>query len=329
MSIATPIKYLASAAALGFNATLGIRNTLESLWKAPSKVIGKFFGTEDTFGFKDYSQAVMLMIGDVGDFTHNITLIEELNRIFRMQNMDSNRIAQELMSDKSGLLNMKDRLVFWTATAPDYFNRMSMLLAQMIHDGVWGSMQITEEGFKYNWKKDKRFEAYANNDKSDINKYNEQRALYLYMLQEANQEKGLSLKEGDDLPLPYTNQKILALKNFSDTAYGFYDHSTRPLLQKMAIGSLFTQFKSYVTAQRTNWLLKPGFYNNGEIGQLEDEKTGKPLFLKEVQNEDGETILVPTTEETGLKLIGPKQSYMEGIFYTLKEAYSEWRTNGF
>lgn len=240
MSIAAPIKYLASAAALGFNATLGIRNTLESLWKAPSKVIGKFFGTEDTFGFKDYSQAVMLMIGDVGDFTHNITLIEELNRIFRMQNMDSNRIAQELMSDKSGLLNMKDRLVFWTATAPDYFNRMSMLLAQMIHDGVWGSMQVTEEGFKYNWKKDKRFEAYANNDKSDINKYNEQRALYLYMLQEANQEKGLSLKEGDDLPLPYTNQKILALKNFSDTAYGFYDHSTRPLLQKMAIGSLFT-----------------------------------------------------------------------------------------
>ena len=329
MSIASPIKYLASAAALGFNATLGVRNTLESLWKAPSKIIGKFFGTEDTFGYKEYSQAVMIMIGDTGDFLHNITLIEELNRLFRMQNMDSNRIAQELKSDKSGLLNMKDRLLFWTATAPDYFNRMTMLIAQMIHDGVWGSMEVTDEGFKYNWKKDKRFAAYANNDKSDINKYNEQRALYLYMLREANEEKGLSLKEGDDLPLPYTNQKIMALKNFSDTAYGFYDHSTRPLLQKMAIGSLITQFKSYVTAQRTNWLLKPGFYNSGEIGQLEDEKTGKPLYLKEVQNDDGETILVPTTEVTDIKLIGPKQSYMEGIFYTLKEAYSEWRTNGF
>lgn len=329
MSIASPIKYLASAAALGFNTTLGLRNTLESLWKAPSKIIGKFFGTEDTFGFEDYSKAVMIMIGDVGDFTHNITLIEELNRIFRMQNMDSNRIAQELMSDKSGLLNMKDRLLFWFATAPDYFNRMSMLIAQMIHDGVWGSMEITEDGFKYNWRKDKRFEAYANNDKSDMEKYNNQRSLYLYLINTVNEEKGLSLKEGDDLPLPYTNQKIMALKNFSDTAYGFYDHSTRPLLQKMAIGSLVTQFKSYVTAQRTNWLLKPGLYDKGEIGQLEDEKTGKPLFLKEVQNEDGETILVPTTEETGLKLIGPKYSYMEGIFYTLKEAYSEWRTNGF
>ena len=129
MSIASPIKYLASAAALGFNTTLGVRNLMESLWKAPSKIIGKFFGTEDTFGFEDYSKAVMIMIGDVGDFVHNITLIEELNRIFRMQNMDSNKIAQELISDKSGLLNMKDRLMFWTATAPDYFNRMTMLIA--------------------------------------------------------------------------------------------------------------------------------------------------------------------------------------------------------
>ena len=38
----------------------------------------------------------------------------------------------------------------------------------MIHDGVWGSMEVTDEGFKYNWKKDGRFSAYAAGDKSDM-----------------------------------------------------------------------------------------------------------------------------------------------------------------
>lgn len=323
-----PIKYLASSMALGFNVTTGVRNTLESIWKVPSKIMGKFFGGKEVFTFNDWMQAVGIMIGDTADFMHNVTLIEEINRVFRMQNMDSNRIAQEIMTNKSGLLNMMDRLQFWTSTAPDYFNRMSMLIAQMIHDGVWEAMEVTDEGLKYNWKKDKRFQEYASGNKSDMKKYNEQRSLYLFLLDSTNNDRGMNLKEGDQIPLPYTNQQVQALKTFSDTTYGFYDHNTRAMIQKTAIGSLFSQFRTFVTAQRTNWLLSPDFYNKGEITHLTDEKTGEPLYWKIVTNEQGEQVRIPTTENTGIAIMGPKQSYMEGILYTLIEGFQEWKSNG-
>lgn len=329
MAYIRPIKYLASSFALGFNITTGVRNTLESLWKTPSKIMGKFFGGKEVFTFSDWTKAVGILIGDTPNFMNGISLVEELNRVFGMQNMDSNRIAQELMTNKSGLLNALDRLQFWTSTAPDYFNRMSMLLAQMIHDGCLEAMSITDYGLKYDWKKDKRFSAYAAGDKSDINKYNQQRSMYFFLLDEANKERGLNLKEGDDLPLPYTNSQISTLKTFSDTTYGFYDHESRAMIQKTALGSLFSQFRTFVTAQRTNWLLSPDYYNTKEVIHLTDEKTGEPLYWKIVTNEDGEQIRVPTTENTGVAIYGPKYSYMEGITYTLAEAYNEWKSNGF
>lgn len=329
MSYLRPIKYLASTMALGFNITTGVRNTLESLWKVPSKIMGKFFGGKEVFTFNDWMQAVGILIGDTADFMHNITLVEELNRVFRMQNMDSNRIAQEIMTNKSGLLNAFDRLQFWTSTAPDYFNRMSMLIAQMIHDGCWEALEVTDTGIKYNWKKDKRFDAYAVDDKSDMKKYNEQRSLYFFLLDESNKERGLNLKEGDELPLPYTNAQIGTLKTFSDTTFGFYDHESRAMLQKTAIGSLFSQFRTFVTAQRTNWLLSPDYYATKEVVHLTDEKTGEPLYWKIVTEEDGTEIRVPTTENTGIAIYGPKYSYMEGIAYTLSEAFDEWKSHGF
>lgn len=329
MSIIRPIKHMASFMALGFNVTTGVRNTLESLWKVPSKTMGKFFGGKEVFTLNDWVQAVGIMIGDTADFMHNVTLIEEINRVFRMQNMDSNRIAQEIMTNKSGLVNALDRLSFWTSTAPDYFNRMSMLIAQMIHDGVWEAMEITDEGLKYNWKKDKRFEAYAHNNKSDMKKYNEQRSLYFFLLDEANKERGLNLKEGDNLPLPYTNAQIATLKTFSDTTFGFYDHDARAMIQKTAIGSLVSQFKTFATAQRTNWLLSPDYYATKEVVHLTDDKTGEPLYWKIVTNENGEEVRIPTTENTGIAIYGPKYSFMEGIGYTLVEAFQEWRTHGF
>ncbi|MDE6566125.1 MAG: hypothetical protein K2K70_00145 [Lachnospiraceae bacterium] len=88
-----PLKYIASSMALGFNVTTGVRNTLESLWKVPSKIMGKFYGGKEVFGYKDWMAAMSILIGDTADFANNVTLIEEMNRVFRMQNMDSNRIA--------------------------------------------------------------------------------------------------------------------------------------------------------------------------------------------------------------------------------------------
>lgn len=322
-----PLKFIASTLAMGFNANLGLRNLLESTWKVPARIQTKFFAKEDCFTKEDWFKACKLMVEDTADFAKRVTLIEAINQRMRIQDMDANRIAEKISSYKSGLTHVTDRWLFWFSVAPDYYNRMSMVLAQMIHDGCLEACSFDEEGFKYDWHKDKRFTAYANGDKGSA-AYNQQRAQYLFLLRTHNEENGTNLKEGDDIPLPYTTKQITALKDFSDSVFGFYDHDQRAMVERNAIASLFTQFKTYLTAARTLWCLAPGAYNKGETEQMIDEKTGKPMFLKIQKREDGTEWMYPTTEDTGIPWIQEKNSYMEGILYSLKHIYEDVKQFG-
>lgn len=314
-----PMKFAASALALGFNINTGIRNLVESTWKIPARISSKFYTSGDCFTKDEWMQAMQLLVMDTVDFAQNVTLFEALNQRFRIQDMDANRIAEKIASCKSGLTHTTDRLLFWMSTAPDYFNRMSMFLAQMIHDGCLEACSFDKDGFHYNWREDKRFNLYAKGDKSNLEEYNKQRGLYFMILRSYN-DQGYSLKEGDDLPLPYSSKQALALKHFSDSVFGYFDHEQKALIERNAITSIFSQFKTYLTAGRTMWFLAPDNYNRGEIKQAIDEATGKPLYLKLVKDEEsGEEYLIPTTEVTDLPNMVVCDSYMEGIFFTIRD----------
>jgi len=49
---------------------------------------------------------------------------------------------------------------------------MTIIVAKMKADGIWDALEVKDNQLVYNWKKDKRFSAYANNDKSNITVYN-------------------------------------------------------------------------------------------------------------------------------------------------------------
>lgn len=322
-----PMKFLGSTMALGLNVTTGVREIMEGAWKVMGRTFSQFYQGEEQFTKAEWLKAMGIIVSDSGDFMQRVTLIEAINQRFRMANMDMNMIAERMMSDKSGLLNFKDRALFWFSTSPDYFNRMSMLIAKMIHDGTWDACSFDQKGFKYDWKKDKRFAAYASGNQSNP-EYNKQRGLYLSHLRLANQEYGLNLKEGDALPLPYTQKQIFALKDFSDITFGFYDHDVRAHLEKTFLGSLIMQFKTYLSATKTMYFLKPDAYNLGARRQMIDEKTGKPLFWKHHVNEAGEKMDVPTTEDTGEPMYDYGNGYMEGIFWSLYDIFKAWKKGG-
>lgn len=324
----TPIKFMASTLAMAFNTSTGLRNLLESVWKVPMRIQTKFFTKEDCFTKTDWWNAMMALIEDGPDFASRVTLIEALNQRMRIQDMDANRIADKITSYKSGLTHTTDRLMFWFSVAPDYFNRMSMIIAQMMHDGCWEACSFTkEEGFKYDWKRDRRFNLYATNTNVGSDQYKRQRAMYMLLLRTYNEETGKNLKEGSDLPLPYTSTQINALKDFSDTVFGFYDHDQKAMVERGALASLFTQFKTYLTAGRTIWFLAPGAYNKGETEQMINEVTGKPMFLKVIEHE-GRQMMVPTDEDTGIPWLQERKSYMEGIVYTFKHMWEDFHTLG-
>lgn len=127
-------------------------------------------------------------------------------------------------------------------TAPDYVNRLTLFVAKMIHDGCYDAHYVDKNGaFVYDPRKDKRFQTYfAKREKYDYKssekdtKYNDERSLYLSLLDSFNNEnkmfgKKLLSEKKDLIPRAYTHEDREAVKTFADMSYGYYDHERSSL----------------------------------------------------------------------------------------------------
>ena len=129
-------------------------------------------------------------------------------------------------------------------TIPDYYNRLALFLAKMIHDGSYDAHTLdSKQHLIYDPTKDKRFEyyfkkrdSYKNSDASSKYKYlpspndleyNKQRAAYNLLTSELNAERiRLNLdtyEDGDIIDKAYSEVERASFKSFTDTVYGYYD----------------------------------------------------------------------------------------------------------
>ena len=163
MRVFAPLRTAASHIALGFNLVNLPRELVMGMFTTISRSMFSSYGTE-TFSLKDYGKAWGIMAWDTKDFVRRVTKIELLNEHFRMTNMSISDIASQTTSNKVGFANIFNRWMGWTLVAPDYFNRMTMFIAQMIHDGCWDAYELQEDDteivLKYDMSKDKRFDVY-------------------------------------------------------------------------------------------------------------------------------------------------------------------------
>lgn len=320
------VKYLASSMILGFNPKGLVREHLEGTWKLLLEGASKRFGS-DAPTMKELLWAEKYIYSDLKDQPFEITKLELLNRLFRLNNLDINKLAERVRTNKVGLLNVTDRWMFFCNTAPDFRKRMVWLTAKLKHDGIWDAISVKDEQLVYDWRKDKRFDLLAKNKKSDP-EYNKQLGLYLHLLNDINEKDGTNLKFGDTLPRMYTVYEITGIKNYSDMMFAFFDHETKPQIERNFVGMMLLQFQSYLSATKAAWCTDPGLYNLGKKVQATDEKTGKLIWLKPDKNEYGEDIYMPTLEETGIPFYTNQDSYFEGIAYSLKDIYNYMRKNG-
>jgi len=228
----------------------------------------------------------------------SVSLLQQLNTQYGMANMSLSNLARQRKINRFGIRNWSTDTLFWTSSAPDFQHRMSILVGKMMQDGSWEAHSLDKDGvLKYDWKKDKRFEAYVNN-KTDDPAYFEQRALYLNYIREYNRigytkEDGTQYQEGDDLPIAYPPREQQTFKNFADLLYGHYDDESRALINDTFIGSFFLQYKTFITAKLEQWVMKPGIYNTELLKQQYDPVTKEKLYIK-VDYKDGNNIGIPT-----------------------------------
>lgn len=321
------LKYFTSIIFLAFKPVNVVRDAFEGMWKYTERALegdrNKSYNTafkNSTFNSADLSKALGLMLGDSPKFIDHVTLIEALCEKTRMANIDLFRLSDEIKANKKGLTSISSRWMFYTVKCFDYFNRMTMFVAQMQHDGCFDALSFKNGVLKYDWRLDKRFNILASGNKADP-KYNEQRAVMqnlLRWLKEDGEDVPSTFSEDMELPFCYSANQVRALKTFSDSTFGYYDQESRMQLEKTLGGMFFMQFKTYLSSAYRNYFAAPGFYGNVEQYQAIDEETGEKLYWS-----DTEDMKMQKESEgvTSMPVMDCGPGFMQGIIYTLGEVY--------
>lgn len=306
-----PLRSMVSAFYVAGNVTGAVRDSFQGLLENITSAIIKFQTEIDAkdvaFGYKE------VIAEGVGNLMV-ATKLNQFNLKYRFSNLDAARISEGQKTGRGGILNAEN-WAYSTLRSPDYLNRMVLFVAKMKHDGCYDAYSLDENGrLKYEWRKDKRFDLLAANDKSDIEAYNKQKALYYSLIRAFNLDgykkaNGEQLNFSDDLPDAYTLQEIQTFKTFSDNIYGSYNKSTKAKYEHTAIGRNFAFFSTWMNGI-VDVYMKQTQVSQGE-SKLEQEYdyNGNPLFF----NEDGTVTIV----NTGVPVMHGVPIMVQGVFATL------------
>lgn len=322
----------ASRLALAFNP----RQTyqfLDGIWQDIKLFIKQPDGTL-AFTKENLTTAWKFVMGDLfGAYGDDRSITELLNIKYGINDMDMNTYIDRIKSDNTGLFTHFWDTGFRFSSRPDYYNRMTIFIAQAMADGSIkikngkisedSAHQIKNGKLIYDWTKDERFKAFADDDKSDIKKYNQAKANYIVLARQLVEE-GVKNDDGtlfkfdimnpkkNPLPKAYSNKESEGRKAFADRIYGYYAHEKKSMFNSTFVGALTMQMNTYWSAKKNQWIQKRSYTQEGYYTDYEED--GHKWFWK--LDESGELIPVQD-EDTGVPIKVWKGRPQEGIIITI------------
>ena len=321
IKVASLIKQQASLLTLAFAPVQMVYQPLQGLWQEISLMIRKPGGNE-AFSFKNFVKANRIVWTDLfKNTTKHPTICSMLNQHYGINDMDMNMYANRITHTKKGIWDFTN-MAFKFASRPDYYNRMVILVSQMIQDGSYQAHSIVNGELHYDYRLDERFKAYTNNDRTDIQKYNKAKSLYYTIAQQLIEEKtknpdGSLFKYGDPLPKPYTTKEMENFKSLSDDIYGYYSHEKKSMIMSTALGSLWLQFKTFWSGKKNQYLEAGGTKVTGKWDHLKVD--GKKQYYQ--LNANGEILFdQPYTDTpTSAPVYQWEGQWQEGILLTISD----------
>lgn len=265
---------------------------------------------------------------DLGHFGDKLSLQESLNMQYGMNDMDMNVFIDRVKTDNTGLFTHFWDTGFRFASRPDYYNRMTIFVAQMKADGCFDAHVKKDGQWIYDWKLDKRFDEFAK-AKGDINKatnkekFNKQRSEYITIARQLVEEGArnsdgtlfeFDLNNPKPLPKAYTNQQSESMKALADRIYGYYAHEKKSMFNSTWVGSMLMQMNTFWSAKKNQYAQERSYTQEGYYVDYEED--GHKWYWK--LDESGELIPVQD-EDTGLPIRIWKGRPQEGILITLLE----------
>lgn len=318
------IRSVASFMALAFSPIQWVGQRIQGIFNDISLIIRKPDGT-NAFTFKNMFDAYKEVNKDLFHYSDKPTKCQLINELYGINDMDMNTYAEKLRTDKHGLFNLNE-LAFKFVSRPDFYNRMTIIVAQMKAQGVWDALEVHNGKLVYNYKKDKRFSVYANGDTSNP-EYNKQKSLYYAIAQqfvdeEVHNPDGSLFEIGQDLPAAYTNKEMESMKSLCDLIYGYYNNEKKSMIHATFLGGLFMQMKTYWSGKKNQYLNPGGVRIMGHWEQLKDAE-GNDLYYQ--TDEEGhinrDVPPVPKEQVLNQDMLIPftqwKGQWQEGIVMTI------------
>jgi hypothetical protein len=163
----------------------------------------------------------------------------------------------------------------------------------MRNDGSFEAHYKEDGMLKYDYKKDKRYEAMFNSPEGS-KEYNEAYSRYLTAAKQFKEEgvlneNGTEFEIGDPLPRAYTNKEASSMKAIADNIYGYYNSETKSMMGSLLLGGLFTQMKTYWSAKKNQYLAPGGVKLIGHFEDYQEKDSNGNLRQMYYQkNEKGE-----------------------------------------
>lgn len=333
---------IAVSSVLMFSPVQMIYQPLQGFFVNSSMVAKRILGNK-SFELKDLEEGFRIAYQDI--LSSGKTKVSLINQVFGINDMDMNDYAAEANNHKdiasiSGL--RKIGMMF--ASRPDYYNRMSIFIAQMIKDGTWDAYEQDGYKLKYDFKKDKRFSKLNDPNAVHDDEYMKQLGEYNAMARQLTIE-GARNEDGSlfqyqygkivSLPKAYTAQQSESYKNIADDAYGYYTHEKKAMIHAMFAGKLFMQFKTYFSGKKNQYFLPGGVKMRGSYEHYKDD-TGHGMYSYVSDDgiesycyleDNGKYINRNTGEEISPDKVTPfyywKGRYQEGVVMTLAKIISE------
>jgi hypothetical protein len=158
------LKKAASFMALAFSPVQGLYQVLQGFWQDISLWIRKPDGT-NAFTFKNFAKAFKIVFADAlpwNGTTENPSKVQLINELYGINDMDMNTYTERIKTGQHGIFNFEN-FAYKMSSRPDYYNRMTIIVAKMLEDGSWDALEVKNGKLEYNWKKDKRYYHLANN----------------------------------------------------------------------------------------------------------------------------------------------------------------------
>ena len=281
MSLVQPVKSVVTNSLLMGNVSGMIRDTFQGFME---NMIRASIKLNTDISRKNVTKAYMYVFKNSQTNPRAVNLLGKLCLRYRLSNTDVARISERAKTSRGGLNSWEDA-AYSTLRSPDFLNRMTLFVAKAMEDGCWEAWSIDSDGnLKYEWKKDKRFDKLAAGATNDP-EYAKQRALYFSLLRAYNQEnpsdQPLDISMKTDLPSPYTNKDILAIRAVADNIYGSYDKSKKGMYENYALGIMFGMYTTWFNGIYNNYFGKAGAYATNKLEWVQDTDpiSGKPLFI--------------------------------------------------